>query len=325
MFDVLSAVRRLTVSRAPVWEAFSWETLGFRREALQMIRLEMDSPHGRLVYELQVAQEGRTLVHRESLTGPAGPVVTAAPGQATVRRGGREEHYPGLNRDFSVLAVLERREEGASDEVDWFLDFVDGLWVVRPKPELMEGAGRHNGDFSDDIGRDFPSWCRTLVLTNSIDAESVARLAAVIPGFEHLVVSGGGRTQVLVVSFRVGDRRWELEFDLLSDGQKVLVLLYVLLGAMPGSAKLLALDEPDNWLSLREIQPFLVELGSAAADAGVQTVIASHNPEVIDFLGPRHAVILDREDGGATTVSAARADPDLRLSELLARGWDAAD
>ena len=62
------------------------------------------------------------------------------------------------------------------------------------------------------------------------------------------------------------------------------------------------LDEPDNYVSLREIQPWLSAARDAVEDNESQLWIISHNPEPIDFLAADHGVQFYRDSGGPVRV-----------------------
>ncbi len=84
------------------------------------------------------------------------------------------------------------------------------------------------------------------------------------------------------------------------------------------------LDEPDNYVPLREIQPWLMTLVDVCEETSSKAIICSHHPEVIDYLGPTQGRILQRNAAGAMTalkVNLPSVGPALKLSELLARGW----
>jgi hypothetical protein len=85
------------------------------------------------------------------------------------------------------------------------------------------------------------------------------------------------------------------------------------------------LDEPDNYIALAEIQPWLIELADACGEEVPQAVLCSHHPELIDYLGGDRGLILRRESSGATTVRPASelaVEGGLKLSEVIARGWE---
>ena len=119
-------------------------------------------------------------------------------------------------------------------------------------------------------------------------------LKEVLPGFESLsMIESGENARVLKAEFhsRTGDRRLnQYSFDQLSDGQRFLVALYSLLYLVDddrlteGHRRSLFIDEPDNYLSLREVQPWLAQVVGACGEALEQAVVISHHPKTIDYL-----------------------------------------
>ena len=64
-------------------------------------------------------------------------------------------------------------------------------------------------------------------------------------------------------------------------------------------------------------------------DSLFQAVLCSHHPEIVNYLGSDQGRILRRDSSGATradrvatVLSGAASDNGLKLSELLARGWE---
>jgi hypothetical protein len=85
----------------------------------------------------------------------------------------------------------------------------------------------------------------------------------------------------------------------------------------------LAIDEPDNYLSMREIQPWLHGLEDLCLEKGRQAILVSHHPEIINPLAQTNGIFFTRPDNGP-----ARAHPGypivegLTAAETMARGWD---
>ncbi len=91
-----------------------------------------------------------------------------------------------------------------------------------------------------------------------------------------------------------------------------------------GDAHTLFLDEPDNYVALAEIQPWLMALSDAYGAEIQQAVLCSHHPELIDYLGSDYGLLLKREASGVVTTqkpATGQIDSGLKLSEAVARGW----
>ena len=117
-----------------------------------------------------------------------------------------------------------------------------------------------------------------------------------------------------------GGKPYQIDFDRLSDGQRALVILYMVLHAAPDSASLLCFDEPDNFVSIREIQPWLVTFCDRLDERGSQGMVISHSREIIDFIGHEDAILLIRHEGGHVRALPAPKPVGITLAETLARG-----
>ncbi|MDR3336966.1 MAG: ATP-binding protein [Treponema sp.] len=113
----------------------------------------------------------------------------------------------------------------------------------------------------------------------------------------------------------------DLFFDQLSDGEKMLFGLYAVYTALGrGTVNTVLIDEPDNYISLQELQPWLLSMGEIA-DVLHQIIIISHNGEIIDS-NPSTGYFFWRDNHR----SPARVGPldvpqGLTAREALARGW----
>src|SRR5208337_1143119 len=110
----------------------------------------------------------------------------------------------------------------------------------------------------------------------------------------------------------------ELPFSALSEGQRALIALYVLLNCAVDKEGTLLIDEPDNFIALAEIQPWLMKLLDRVDEQSAQVILVSHHPELLDQLADQGGVPLDRPDGGETRVLpfAPQKDTGLSPSEI---------
>ena len=147
-----------------------------------------------------------------------------------------------------------------------------------------------------------------------------------IPGFDSFALQQAGeKTRVLKVLMRNAKDAKPLPYNFseLSDGQRQLILLYTLLYGVKGEGYCLFLDEPDNFVALREIQPWLSALHDACGNEISQAVLISHHPEVMDYLATSKGRWFERqEDGRVQAQDAPRAVGGLKISETIARGWN---
>jgi AAA15 family ATPase/GTPase len=82
------------------------------------------------------------------------------------------------------------------------------------------------------------------------------------------------------------------------------------------------IDEPDNFIALHEIQPWLLAAQEAVEDFNAQLILISHHPELLNLWAARRGVRFFRENNGHVRTERFQPDPDglLQPSELIARG-----
>jgi len=219
-------------------------------------------------------------------------------------------------------SFLPQLDPGAENPLlTWFLDFLEGVWLLKLDPTDINPESRVEAESLDPDGANFASWYRHLSQERPENLPQLfEKLRVVLPGFRALkaVSTGkGGQKRELVAVWDYG----ELNFDDLSDGERATIVLYCILMNAEAEPSTLLLDEPENFVGLQLIQPWLVQLADAARDGG-QLFITSHHPEVVDYLSADRTLMFVRLAGGPTHVVTDPFDggQGLKASELVARG-----
>jgi predicted ATPase len=222
-------------------------------------------------------------------------------------------------------------EAGGKDstKLTWFKRWLRGLTQVQINPWAMSARSeRESPEPAEDLSN-FADWYRHLRLERG-DAvfEAMASLREAIPGLEALDAKEAGLdVRVLQARLRSPDgESVELPFTDLSEGHRCLIALYVLLYCAVEKERTLLIDEPDNFIALAEIQPWLMKLLNRVDETGGQVILISHHPELLDQLASQGGLVLDRQGGGETRVRSFEppADSGLKPSEIIARGWESA-
>lgn len=157
-------------------------------------------------------------------------------------------------------------------------------------------------------------------------------LQQTIRGFsKHRFANVGSSAWELFAGFEFRDEEsgsitssFELSFESLSTGQRNLFALYTILHAAVKEGATVCIDEPDNFVALREIQPWFSALQDAAEDRDCQILVVSHHPELINQLAAHSGILFERDGSGATCCRRFEwQDKELMTpAELVARGWE---
>jgi len=328
VFDALRRLQDFLIGGARVHDSFPsrsltrWDTRSLQSFELEL--LDADHPFTyRLVIEHDRPRQ-RMRVQEERLSLRGQNLFASEGGQAQLYR---DDFSPGpqypLDWSLSGLGALHERPD--NQLLSRFKRALARLVLLRPVPQTMASESRSESLRLDWQAQNFVSWYRRAA-QEYLGANSafLTELGQVLPAFESLSIRQSGEdTRVLKAWFAApAGGRLEIDFSELSDGQKQLILLYALLYVLREEKPSLFIDEPDNFVALREIQPWLAQLSDAIGSQIEQTVLISHHPELINHLGQAHGQWLWREGSGPVRVSAAPAATDgLNLSETLAREW----
>jgi len=240
------------------------------------------------------------------------------------RYNNRVEEGTCFNADWSRSVIPNIAERDDNRPLVHFKQSVSKWLLVHPIPALVESLATGETRRLLPYGENFAQWYRHASQEDSrIGYEAWDALKDVLPGFESLSLKESGDSRKLTATFRLGHRDCNVSFADLSDGQRQLIMLYVILYSLKHSHSVLLIDEPDNFVSLREIQPWLEELQEVCQErTGRQAIIISHHPEVINKMVNGTETLFRRADAGQTLTRDYPVTDGLTAAETMARGWD---
>lgn len=328
LLEIIGAVQGFVTGERSVREAFPgarrtrWDT---RLE--QTVEIDARLPAGLYRYRLVVVHDkdapDRQVVRSESLHLDGRPLLDVAGGALRVFHGAEPEAIPGARATRSAVGAIQPSSDSS---LRAFQEWVSRIWMLRPDPRAMSSRVERRRDSAapwlEPNLSNFAAWYPSMLAAKPGSMFKAMRaLEPALPGLVELAVSEGE----LEARFERDGKTSSYSFDEMSDGERALVALQVVLHVLAVPGRVLLLDEPDNYLGLREIQPWLAELAERALRSdGPQVILISHHPEALNFLAPERGFRLSRDADGPTRVARFSAQEDLRPDELVARGWDEA-
>ena len=332
VLDVLNGVQRLLARGAKVSEAFPARDLSLtqkRNEQRFEIDLQLDGRAYRYALSIEHDRERRRMhIADERLECDGRPLFAFHKGAAQLYhddfKAGPE--YPF---DWSQSGVAALHERPDNQKLTRFKREIAGFVIASPCPPLMGAETQTEDEFLNPLTRNFAGWYRHAAQESMGEIPALFdAIRAALPGFDSLSLTESGETaRSLKAVFRSpGDaqRLVRYGFDQLSDGQRALIALYSLITLSNGHRVSLFLDEPDNYLALREVQPWLAETVERCGDTLEQAVLVSHHPVTIDYMAGAKGRWFYRDDDGPVRVAC---EPENRndavaLSSVVARGWE---
>ncbi|MBL8877999.1 MAG: AAA family ATPase [Phycisphaerales bacterium] len=263
------------------------------------------------VFREKAVCDGQTLFERE-LEG----------GVRFAKADGNQASFP-LDWRQAALAAIQPRGR-TIEKLALLQDAIAKLLILRPNPRTMESESKAEAKHPDLSIGNLTSWYRALAQEQ--DWTDVLRdaLHEVWPDFRSFkLVDAGLNTKALQLRFEgEGGKPVLLYFDQLSDGERALIGLYMVRAALDtGAARTVLIDEPDNFVGLPELQPWVLSMRELL-DENHQLIMISHHPEILSNSGEANGRYLWRDNHSAPTRIGPLSIPDgLTAGEAIARGW----
>jgi energy-coupling factor transporter ATP-binding protein EcfA2 len=331
VFDALKMIKELASGEAvlageglkdiPRLELNSWSN-----SRILEIGVELEIEDSLFEYSLQI----------EQVTDSHKPRITS---ERAIRQG--RELY---RRDLDGVSFTNQQGERKSFPLDWrqaalgaieaggvakdlkpLQDAFKSLLILRPNPRDMETESRAEVVQPDLFMRQLTSWYRFLFQEQEWSDSLRDSLRDVWPDFMSFRLESLGR-EAKALQLRFGSegpgQEALLYFDQLSDGEKALVGLYMVRAALDtGAVTTILIDEPDNYVGLPELQPWILETVSLLGKDR-QAILISHHPEILASAGAGYGHYLWRPHHLSPTRIGPLVIPDgLAIGEAVARGW----
>jgi energy-coupling factor transporter ATP-binding protein EcfA2 len=340
LFDVLSLLRDFSVRGdapdrpAPEPRFGGPSRTRWQEVSEQTFELDVTGNGGRYGFRLVMDSWGnpeRPRVVKEEVKFDGKPIFRFEKGEVHLFNDRAEDkvQYP-FDWHRSALATITERKD--NKRLWWFKRWLGGLLYVQPDPWAMRGIAAQEAERPDQHLANFADWYRHL-RQETEDHEYIRDLCEVIEGFGTMRLEGAGegRREIKVrmsgsEDGKAAKRETEFLLGELSEGQRVLIGLYAVLhfALKPGAT--LCFDEPDNFIALREVQPWLTKVLDRTEDDEpvAQVLIASHHPELLNRMAFKEGLLLDRPGGRHTRARRFddQSQTGLSAAELIARGWE---
>ncbi|MBE0691162.1 MAG: AAA family ATPase [Anaerolineae bacterium] len=237
---------------------------------------------------------------------------------------------PAYPFDWSQSALATIRARPDNTHLTEFKEAIERILIVMPIPQLMQRLAEAGVEPPSLHMEDFTSWYLHLSKNQGFVLSLTSDLKDVLPGFSHFAFRDfSDRQSKLQVVFSEGRTGIAYDFAELSEGQRMLMALYTILNLARNDRTrplIACIDEPDNFVALREIQPWLMAMEEAADEFAAQFILISHHPESIDYLLSSPVGRWFERDNGFSPTRVWRMEQisnedALPASDLIARGW----
>jgi energy-coupling factor transporter ATP-binding protein EcfA2 len=227
----------------------------------------------------------------------------------------------GFPLDWRQAALAAIQPKGSLSELTILQEAIAKLLILRPNPRGMESESRAESKHPDLYLSNLTSWYRSLAGPQEWTDALRDLLKGVWPDFRLFRLEPVG-LNAKALQLRFEGLNDSLFFKQLSDGEKALLGLYMVRAALDtGAAQTVLIDEPDNYVGLPELQPWVLSLRELLDDDH-QAILISHHPEILSSAGEDSGRYLWRDNHTSPTrIGPLRVPEGLSPGEAVARGW----
>ncbi len=298
---------------------------------LQVVEIDaiLDKKEYRYRVEIQFAPETKQpSVHMESLTVNGTTVFELANGEVHFFLNDGKEATPV---PFGVTLSALKHAQLSNLHVRRFIEWIESVhcFKIDPYAEKMVERADSEEKYPDYEVENLAGWYLYLLGAFPDDnARFLTALRSCLNGFHALrfAPEDDGIRRLRAEFMGPTKKKERYSLSELSDGQRTLIALYMILHFSISKGNTVFIDEPDNYVSLSEIQPWLMAATQEVEDHNGQLILISHHPELLNQWATEYGLRFFREENGHVRTEKFKGDPDgsLQPSELIARGWELA-
>lgn len=331
VFDAIGLLRNLGTGEGVLgglgeWDVPRLEFTDWLSSTVQEFELDINVDGYVFEYVIHIEQKFDTekprVIHEKALCDGQPLFERDLEGVRFQKADGNQTGFP-LDWRQSALAAIQPRGAMIS-RLELLQKEIGKLLILRPNPRSMEAESKAKAKYPDLSMSNLTSWYRSLHQEQEWTDALRDALRSVWPDFRSFkLVDVGMNAEALQLRFEnEAGKPTILYFDQLSDGERALIGLYMVRAAMEtGAARSIMLDEPDNFVGLPELQPWVLSMRELL-DEKHQLVLISHHPEILGNSGEANGRYLWRDNHTSPTrIGPLKVPEGMSAGEAIARGW----
>lgn len=198
-----------------------------------------------------------------------------------------------------ALPVLFPYRTFNKDKIDFFKKWLSNMIFLAPIPSQISSNTYSDGRWLEKDASNFCSWLNDILNTEpSFYADLVGVIKKIFPDFNKIKFDDYGIFKQLEVSFIKEQDKIELDFEHLSDGEKLLFIFSTIITLFGYDNKpfFCFWDEPENYISIALLEN-LIQYFRAKVEfnSNGQLFFTSHNAEIMNIFPKSNIYYMYRE------------------------------
>lgn len=199
-----------------------------------------------------------------------------------------------LDWHMLALPIFNPRKQEL-DSVNKFKEWLANIVILSPIPENMAQQIDGNANKPSKTAKNISSWITSLFSKKPRSYQYIDEfLKPIFPDLEE--ISTEDKELRLIFKETSNNQQVNLKFSQLSYGERIFVLWSAILASVKlGQISLCVWDEPENYISIIEIQQYFNTLKSTFSNQS-QFIATTHNPETMRMFSTEDIFILLRKN-----------------------------
>jgi predicted ATPase len=286
LFEVINKLKEFVIDNKRVEEIFKIHTLT-RWQTVPLQRFELMFEDGEALYTYKCCIEydsNRQIcrLHDESLEHNQQPLFKFYIDEKNTSHAklynDQYQEGPELPFGWSQSGVGYVQARPDNNKLTRFKQLLAQCLVIQMIPSKMSVFSEKEEEYPDCNVSNYVNWYRYLSQDTEQVLKLVTALREVLPNFDNFKLETEGGAKTLWLRFKTKSVNYSCRFDELSDGQRSLCVLYTLVYGL-SKPYTLCIDEPENFLALREINPWL---NTCYDEWHGQLILISHHPTIMN-------------------------------------------
>lgn len=331
VFDVVKLIRDLGTSAGVLGgdgpnDIKELEFTNWLDSTIQEFELTVQSGGHEFEYKLHIEQahgDVKPRIINESATDNGQSLFTRdLDGVSFKRADGTTSSFP---LDWRQAALGSIQPHGQLRDIEVLQEAIAKILIVRPSPRSMELESKSEARNPSLTMDNLLSWYRSLAQEQEWTDALRDSMKDVWPDFMSFRQQDTGiSAKTLQLRFDSKKRKDAglYSFHQLSDGERALLCLYMIHAALAsGRSNIVFIDEPDNYVGLPELQPWVLTMRELL-DEDHQAILISHHPEILGSAGEENGRYLWRDNHTSPTrIGPLKVPEGMTAGEAITRGW----
>lgn len=309
IFEVLELFQKIGKGETSLKDMITESSFHFGNKKLP-IEFELDAVISNKKFSYKISMEFPDTFHApriksESLSVDGKSILERDGGQASISD---VKHFLLDWHHVGLPLILVQSDK---DPLSIFRNWLENIVILSPCPRYFNKLSRTESSTISKGAENIIDWARWLLSANP-------SLYTVMSDFLKFRMydldmfkfeNAGSDDRRLLFFFKEDSDTKALDFYQLSDGEKIFFLAATVIAAQINNPNLLCLwDEPDNFISLVELDHFIISCRKAfeSKNAQTQLIMTSHNAQVINNFSNHNIFVVKRSSHlSPTRIEAA--------------------